>query len=100
MVSLFLFGCGVKKQFTSRIAKCYIGMPITEFKDVFNDYDGMYRSLTLLELTPKRTVYRVYNAYTATKFLYFDANGKLYSIDEGVDRPDINMQINQNINRN
>lgn len=100
MVSLFLFGCGVKKQFTSRIAKCYIGMPISEFQDVFKNYDGLHRAIRLEELTPKRTVYRVYNAYAGTKFIYFDSNGKLFSIDEGVDRPDINMQINQNINRN
>lgn len=96
MVSLVLFGCGVAKKYQSLIAKCYIGMSISEFKDVSKDY----KRVKLLELSPRRTVYKAYYTGYDYKFLYFDSTGKLFQMDEGVRQPDINMQINKNINRN
>ena len=81
---LLLISCaGYYKQASHVSDKAYIGMPISEFKQIA----GKKASLEAMEAG--YTVYKMkdYDAWTGatidTKFYYFDYNGKLVKIDGG-----------------
>ncbi len=80
---LFTSCVGTYKQASHVSSKAYIGMTISEFKQIA----GKKASLEAME--SDYTVYRMndYDVWTGaridTKFYYFDSNGKLTKIDGG-----------------
>lgn len=85
LIPLFMGCASYYKQATIAANNAYIGMSISEFKEM----TGKKAKLEALE--PTYTVYRMNNYYslmsnmtTDTKFFYFNSSGKLYKIDGGV----------------
>jgi len=87
--SIVLLGsCGLWIDASVAADSSYIGMTISEFKQ------GVGRSAELGEMGSKRTVYKMHNyeydglfptdKIIGTKFFYFNSEGKLYQIDEGI----------------
>ena len=80
-------------------SKCYIGMPLEEFKKLANN------KAKIEALENNMTVYRMndFDAWTGvitdTKFYYFDSNGKLLKIDGGVLKSS-KQSIDVNIKKN
>lgn len=88
LISVFLLvfssGCrSTYKQATATADQVYIGMPISEFREL----TGKKASIEAME--SGYTVFKMndFNAWTGsrteTKFFYFDSEGKLYKIDSG-----------------
>ncbi len=83
--SIFLFSCapGTYKQATHVSNQTYIGMSITEFKQISS------KKASLEAMESGYTVFRIndydpwYGNIVDTKFYYFDSNGKLVKIDGG-----------------
>lgn len=84
VTTVLLTSCaGSYRQASYISSKAYIGMPISEFKELA----GKKASLEAME--SGYTVYRMndYDTWTGsktdTRFYYFDSNGKLVKIDGG-----------------